>query len=240
MTAATEVRSVETMSPAIKDAAAYHDWVFNSFATDLVPGTVLEVGSGHGLYARKLARQATRVLVSDIDPAAIAAVRATLSDLGNIDYQVMNGIDAQQLGRGSLDNIVMVNVLEHIADDAAVLRSAAEVLRPGGRLAVFVPAYPLLYSRMDEEAGHHRRYRRTPLVEAMTRAGLVVRSARYFNAVGFFGWLANRWMSSGLQDAKTNGQIRIFDRLVPVFRHVDRVVPFLGQSLVLIATPGAS
>ena len=43
-------------------------------------------------------------------------------------------------GPGAFDSVVYVNVLEHIRDDGAELRTAHDLLSPGGTLAVFVPA----------------------------------------------------------------------------------------------------
>lgn len=54
----------------------------------------------------------------------------------------------------------MFDVLEHIADSGPPSDEIPRVLVPGGRLAVTVPAMPLLWSQTDALAGHYRRYRR--------------------------------------------------------------------------------
>src|SRR4029079_14886838 len=56
------------------------------------------------------------------------------------------------------DLILLLDVLEHIADDVAALAAARRALRPGGHLLVTVPALPWLWSRHDEANHHHRRY----------------------------------------------------------------------------------
>lgn len=229
------VQSTDTMSPAMADAHAYHDWVFSSFASRLLPGRTLEVGSGHGRYARRMARVASRLVVSDIDPTAIERIQRELQDLDNVEYLVMPGVQPEKLS-APVDNLVLVNVLEHIADDAGTLRACRDALAATGRLIVFVPAFPALYSRMDEQAGHHRRYTKSGLVQLVEDAGFAVQSARYFNAVGFFGWFANRLTGSTLKGAGTNAQIRVFNRLLGTVKWVDRVMPFIGQSLVVVAS----
>ena len=232
--------SSATMSPAMLHADGYHRWVFSNFARHVSSGTVLEVGSGHGRYARLLAARAGRVIVSDIDPDAIERLRTDLGDLPNVDYRVMDGVDRAIVGT-DVDAILLINVLEHIADDAAVLRSCRETLRPGGCLGIFVPAFPALYATMDAEAGHHRRYTRRELRQKLAAAGFEIAELRFFNAVGFAGWLANKWLGSTLAGTGTNVQISLFDKLVPVIRRIDHAIPFLGQSLVAVGRrPGAS
>lgn len=231
MTAA--VRSSETMSPAMAYADAYHQWVFSSFAADVGKGTVLEVGSGHGRYARLLAPRVEKLIVSDIDASAIDQLRGELAPLPNVEFVVMPGVDPDRLGR-QVDTVLMVNVLEHIEDDIAVLAACKRALASDGRVIVFVPAFPALYSRMDKEAGHFRRYRRVELRKAMEGAGFHVQQLRYFNAIGFAGWLVNKWLGSSLAGGATNAQINVFDRLVPIFRQIDRWAPFVGQSLVAV------
>ena len=61
----------------------------------------------------------------------------------------------------------LFDVLEHIKDDVAALQRVHKLLRPGGRLVLTVPAYPLLYSADDTVAGHFRRYTRTTLLSAL-------------------------------------------------------------------------
>jgi SAM-dependent methyltransferase len=218
-------------------AERYHQWVFSNFAHYVPNGTVLEVGSGHGRYARLLAPRAARVIVSDIDARAIESLSRELSGLSNVEFRVMDGVDRAALGT-SVDAILLVNVLEHIADDAAVLRASYEAIRPGGHIMIFVPAFPMLYATMDAEAGHHRRYRLRELEQKLCAARFQLEELRYFNAVGFAGWLVNKWLGSTLAGEGTNAQISIFDKLVPVIRRVDRVIPFLGQSLVAVGRKG--
>lgn len=58
---------------------------------------------------------------------------------------------------GAHSAFVSINVLEHIADDVAALRSARSLVRPGGFVISFVPAFPFATSRYDLEIGHLRR-----------------------------------------------------------------------------------
>jgi SAM-dependent methyltransferase len=212
------------MSDAAPHAVNYHAWVFDSFAPYLRPGTALEVGSGHGVYSRMLARVVASVIVSDIDPVAVDAIRSELSDLKNVAYRVMDGVDASAL-RDRIDDVVLVNVLEHIERDDVLLRSAFES---------FSPAFPQLYSRFDRDAGHFRRYTRSGLVGLVRGAGFDILHARLFNAVGFFGWYANKLMGSSLHAKHTNAQVLLYDRLIPILKRFDSFIPFIGTSLLVV------
>ena len=55
------------------------------------------------------------------------------------------------------------NVLEHIEDDALAILNLYGKLEPNGQLLIYVPAFPFLYSEMDEKVGHFRRYTRSEL-----------------------------------------------------------------------------
>jgi SAM-dependent methyltransferase len=226
-------RSSSTMSEAAPHAVNYHGWVFDSFAPYLRPGTALEVGSGHGVYSRMLARVVASVIVSDIDPVAIDAIRGELSDLKNVAYRVMDGVDTSKIGH-LIDDVVLVNVLEHIEKDAVLLRSAFDSLNDDGRLVVFSPAFPQLYSRLDRDAGHFRRYTRSGLVGLVRGAGFDILHARLFNAVGFFGWYANKLIGSSLHAKHTNAQVLLYDRLVPLLKRFDSFIPFIGTSLLVV------
>lgn len=230
-----------TMTPSLPEAHNYHDWVFGSFAPFLRRGPTLEVGSGHGQYARRLLARpqgsADPLYISDLDPAALDTVRAELRGLpvkeAQVRYLVMNGIDPAQLDE-PLANLLLINVLEHIEDDAGVLAAAHRALAPDGVLVVFAPAHERLYGRMDWEAGHHRRYELQALRRLLTQAGFHVAHARHFNAVGCFGWYANKLLGSGVHSAAADAQVRLYNRLVPLFKHADRLLPFLGQSVLAI------
>ena len=231
--ARSEVRSRETMSAAIRTAHRYHDWVFGSFASHLRRGPTLEVGSGHGLYAQRLLERVGEVVVSDIDPTAIANIREQLGDDARVRYLLMDGVDPAKLGK-KVANVLLLNVLEHIEDDAGLLVHCAEILEDGGTLVVFAPAFARLYGEMDRQAGHFRRYERAALGALIERAGFRVLELRLFNTLGFFGWWANKWLGSGIDSRATNLQIRLYDAVIPLVRHLDGVLP-VGQSLVAVA-----
>jgi len=94
--------------------------------------TVLDLGCGGGFMAEALARRGAAVI--GVDPVAevVAAARehALLAGLA-IDYRVGVG-EAIPLADGSVDHVVCVDVLEHVADLDRVLDEIVRVLRPGG------------------------------------------------------------------------------------------------------------
>ncbi len=72
------------------------------------------------------------------------------------------------------DLVLMLDVLEHTADDRATLREVtSSLLKPGGWLLLSVPAWPVLFSRHDEVLGHHRRYSPVQLRALVAEANFI-------------------------------------------------------------------
>jgi SAM-dependent methyltransferase len=78
------------------------------------------------------------------------------------------------------DAIGAFDVIEHIADDRAALRSMHRALAPGGGLLLTVPQHPWLWSWMDEEAHHVRRYTAPELRTKVEEAGFRVQRMSSF------------------------------------------------------------
>jgi SAM-dependent methyltransferase len=85
---------------------------------------------------------------------------------------------------GAIPAIGLFDVLEHIEDAQAFLKSLERRLAPGGRIYLTVPAGEWLWSHEDEDAGHFRRYALADLAGALEKAGLAMEYA-----TGFFGFL---------------------------------------------------
>jgi SAM-dependent methyltransferase len=95
---------------------------------------------------------------------------------------------------GSVSAVVLLDVLEHMADPVKVLRHAAHVLRPGGGLVLTVPAYPFLYSDWDKSLGHYRRYTAGQLRQDVADAGLTTQWVTHWNAFSLPAAIAVRSM----------------------------------------------
>jgi len=74
----------------------------------------------------------------------------------------------------SVDAVVMLNVLEHIEDDAAAVRHVYRILKPGGTAIIEVPAGPHLYDVYDRLLMHHRRYTLSGLCRLLQDAGFTI------------------------------------------------------------------
>ena len=75
-------------------------------------------------------------------------------------------------------------MLEDIPDDVGTLRAAHDVLRPGGALLAFVPAFPFLYGSMDRTFGYIRRYTKGTLARSLLTAGFSLVRIKYMNLHG--------------------------------------------------------
>jgi hypothetical protein len=110
-----------------------------------------------------------------------------------------------------------------------------EILAPGGRIVILVPAMEALYGELDRELGHHRRYTRRSLAAAFGTAGFEIEDLFWFNRAGVPGW----WFNGRVRKVKRIplDQLRAFDGMVPLLR-LERFLPLpFGQSLVAVGSP---
>ena len=104
------------------------------------------------------------------------------------------------------DLIYTSNVLEHIETDVEVLKEIANNLKDGGIVAIYVPAFPFLYSAMDSKVGHVRRYQLRELKSKMKIAGFNNIEICYSDSLGFFASLALKYI--GYQEKTGLGSLR--------------------------------
>lgn len=227
-----------TMSSGLHGAQNYHRWTFSWIDHD-VAGRVLDVGGGTGNHMQYLTDR--EVVSIDLSLDCVEALRERHAAQRRWRFEV-GDITSEEtvtvLGPASFDTVLSCNVFEHIGDDERAFRQAAELLRPGGKLVLVLPAHARLYGDMDRLAGHYRRYDRAMVRARLEAAGLRELRLRYVNAVGAIGWFVNSRFArhQDLSSGSINGQIGLFDRLVPLLKKLegDRGLPF-GQSLICVA-----
>ena len=143
------------------------------------PGSPLE-GLGDDHRALAVATPDVTVGIGGAGQAPTVAARA---DVGRLP-----------LAAESVDGVLLVDVLERLADDRAPVAEAARVLRPGGLLLAATPAGPRLWSVHDEIAGHRRRYTVDGLVGLVTGVGLVPERVHRFQCLLYpFFAASRRW-----------------------------------------------
>lgn len=197
-------------------------------------GNVLEVGAGLGQITAALRKlpNVTRLVSVEPHPGFHKELLAKFPG-----HTVINGTVDDLGDDNNWDAIFNVNVLEHIKEDELELKSYHDrLVRNNGALCLFVPARPELYSMLDKDFAHFRRYTKPELRQKLERAGFSVKRLRYYNFVGYFAW---GLIFTLLKSRHFNpGSVRFFDRFIfpPVHGFESRVCPpFIGQSLLAVA-----
>jgi SAM-dependent methyltransferase len=206
---------------------------YNRFLIDLVLSearvgdAIVDFGAGAGTFALPVAASGKQVTCVEPD----ATLSQHLSDQG---LTVLPDLD--RVGDQSVDYIYSLNVLEHIADDAAITRLWYRKLRPGGKLLVYVPAFDVLFSSMDRKVGHHRRYRMHGLRDMLVKAGFDIVGGRYVDSLGFVATLVFKAVDRGCGDLNVRA-VTLYDRGVfPLSRILDRLTGTIGgKNVYLVA-----
>jgi SAM-dependent methyltransferase len=217
----------------MRAAPHYNGWQYDVLAP-FVGQRVLEVGSGIGNISEHiLTTRRELAIFTDTDPWYCALLRSKFSEHARVEVLTLPDVDAPyRFAPDRLDTVIALNVVEHIEDDIGTLRTMKEMIIPGGRVIVLVPALKSLYGSLDRELGHYRRYTRTSLSLAFARAGLELEELKWFNRLGALGW----WFNARIRKASRIpiAQLRAFDALVPMARLGEALhLPF-GQSLIAV------
>lgn len=213
----------------IEGAANYNEWLLERALPDVGP-RVLDVGAGVGTFTARLAEE-HEVLALEPDTGFAAALSERFATNPNV--RVVNAAIEEVDDAGPFDSIVCFNVLEHIADDRAALDRFRRLLVPGGTLFLLVPAHPALYSALDRDLYHCRRYRVGDVRRLLAESSFDGRVVRYVNPLGAVGWfVAGRVLRHALIPG---APLALFDRLVPLLRRVDSVPFPFGLSVWTVA-----
>ena len=228
---ATEQEEQDEILRRMEGAGRYNAWLLERMLPHLGP-RVLDVGAGIGTFTEPIAAQVDSVLAAEPDTAFAERLRARVAHLDNVRVvpALVQDLPPEDTG---FDAAVCMNVLEHIPDDVAALRSFRERLAPGGRLLILVPAHPFLYGATDEAVDHQRRYASGELRSRLASADFEILELRHVNPVGTLGWL----VSSRILRRRLipSGPLALYDRLVPALRLLDALRLPVGLSLWAVA-----
>ena len=197
--------------------------------------SVVEFGAGTGALAEVWRNEFhSDPICIEIDPELIRI----LESKGFETYENIEKIQSEIL------YIYTSNVLEHIEDDVQVLTSIRERMQKGGKIAIYVPAIPMLYSDLDRNVGHFRRYKKGELQDKVKLAGFDIEKCYYNDCVGVLASLSLRLFGyknkTGLGSKKS---LLIYDKFFyPVSIVLDRIVfkYVIGKNLFLFAVNRSS
>ena len=226
----------------------------------LQPGDrLLDLGCGFGRHAFEAARLGARVVAFDYAEAELKEVRNTFGamvvadevDEAALAGSVQGDATALPFADASFDRIIASEVLEHIPADEAAMAELVRVLKPGGTLAVTVPAWlpeRVNWALSDEyhapfvEGGHIRIYKEAELRSKLQRAGAAPIGSHRAHALHSPYW----WLRCAVGPTnETNPLVKGYKRFLewdiisaPRFtRLADQALnPVLGKSLVVYAS----
>ena len=223
---------------------------------------VLDLGSGNGRHAFEAYRRGARVVAFDLDPAELVPVSSmleamrTAGEAGPGAHAAAAAAAAAAAGDAtrlpfadaSFDSVIAAEILEHVLDDQRAMNELARVLRPGGVVAVTVPAWlpeRICWALSDEyhevPGGHVRIYTQPELEAKLKRAGLSIAGRHHAHGLHSPYW----WVKCAVgvhNDAhplpRAYHRVLVWDimKRPAATRLAERALnPLIGKSLVIYA-----
>ncbi|MDH4264923.1 MAG: class I SAM-dependent methyltransferase [Deltaproteobacteria bacterium] len=134
-----------------------------------------DIGAGDLFFAKALSKITTRPVYA-VDPYF-----KNNSSIKNIIFLK----DFNEIPQKCLDFLLLMDVLEHVEDERALLSSLTDKLKHSGRILVTVPAFKFLYSHHDCFLRHYRRYDQNDIL-SLLNTDFEVEECFYFYTSLFF------------------------------------------------------
>lgn len=109
------------------------DWIRQH--VNVAGARVLDIGCGGGILAESLAHAGARVTAIDMAEGPLAVARLHQYESGaEVDYRKSTAEALAASEPGAFDVVTCLEMLEHVPDPAAVIRSCRELVKPGGHV----------------------------------------------------------------------------------------------------------
>ena len=177
---------------------------------------ILDIGCSTGTLLEDLRRvgfQEDRLWGIDLSDRAIKGSR--LRGFNKTFVGDAHNIDLDQ----KFDILIASDCLEHLAHDSQAVSNWVQLLRPGGVLLIFGPAFMMLWSRHDLHNQHVKRYTLRELVELVSMNRVTILKQSYWNFTLFFPavlgvFLGKLWLSLGGSSKTQVGKFNPMDGLL--------------------------
>ena len=224
---------------SVSRASGYNRWILDQVQS-FMGARVMEAGSGIGNLSTSLLHR-ERLVLTDYEDIYVSKLRQRFGRRENVrvvQCDLTRTDDYERFTDERLDTIFCSNVLEHLGPDRDVLKSFYDTLEPGGHCIIVVPAGPNLYTVMDEELGHFRRYTEQELSGKMREVGFEVAFDRRFSKLGSISWAVSGHMMK--RRHLSPRQMIWFDRILPIAKLLEYVLPVPGMSLIVVGRKPAT
>jgi SAM-dependent methyltransferase len=217
---------------------------------------VLDLGCGAGRHAFEAYRRGARVIAADLNhqelPPVAGLFHAMRAEGEAAPPAQATALTADATGLpfadDTFDAVIASEILEHVPGDVAAFAEIARVLRPGGTVAVTVPAWlpericwALSREYHEVPGGHVRIFTRAELSAKMAAAGLAPAGGHHAHGLHSPYW----WLKCavGVHDDQ-HPAVRAYHRLLvwdimrgpALTRRTEAALnPLIGKSLVIYA-----
>ena len=226
----------------LADLKNYHRWIFDEICPFL--GTELaEIGGGIGTFSEQIIHQYfsrninARLEIFEPTDCLFNQLERNLRQLhgGFLDGGTLT-ITAGNFRTDPrrYDSILLINVLEHVQHEYVLLQQIHESLQSTGVVIIFVPSLRWLYSELDKQVGHYRRYEQDSLRSLLERNGFTVVKTKYMDILGVLPWYVINVLG---KSASFNPFLaRLYDRcFVPATRRIEEFCkPVIGKNLLMV------
>lgn len=189
--------------------------------------SIVDFGAGIGNFAQDLVEKGYNVTCIEKD-------NFLKEEIKNKGIKCLESL--YELKNNSVDFVYSLNVLEHIEKDHEIIELINQKLKAGGGILIYVPAFTILYSKLDKKVGHFRRYSIMNLKSLMSQSNFKVIDYGYADSLGFFSTLLYKFF--GNKEGNINKKaLSMYDNLIfPVSLYMDKFChKFLGKNCYVYA-----
>ncbi len=209
----------------------FYTWTYGKFAK-MLRGDIIELGCGAGLGMRTYIDNVSHVYAVDYNPELLRRIARQYPANRVTTIQTDLRGDWNELNELQADAVIMMDVLEHFSDDAAVLSKAARLVKPGGYVILKVPSPSYLFSDMDRASGHFRRYDPDVLTGLATAAKLKTVFLVPINPIGAIVYKFRNKQKRNFSKSFSPLQLKLINALMPMIALFDVLTILPGLSLV--------
>ena len=178
--------------------------------------SAIELGCGSGNMLDLLEQRVPTVTAMDghrslLNQARQVTKRSTL---------VQGDVTRTGLAPSQFDLLLSMDVIEHVDPDA-LLSEARRIAKPGADLLISVPAFPSLWSNMDQRAGHRCRYRWRQMKNELEHNGWQPSGHTHFQFFLFPLVYASRQWAGSASHTTERRPSKILDRCLGAINHLE-------------------